>query len=135
MVGALTASSMGSCSASMSPRSITTEVSMSPCDGRGALATRRDLLAGGPIEICPAPVEPHPRSAPERGDGHLGADESTPTQRGKLADRNSVPGHDERLALVKLAHDVAAVIAQLALGDLPGHPQSVARVLPLHPWR
>src|ERR1700746_1748875 len=134
MVKALMASFMGSCSASMWSRSITTEVSMSPCDGRGVLATRCDLLAGGPIEIRSEPVEPHPRSAPERGDGGLGADESTPTQRGQLADRDSIPGHDERLALVKLAHDVAAVIAQLPLGDLFGHTHSVARVLrcPIH---
>jgi hypothetical protein len=31
--------------------------------------------------------------------------------------------------LVKLAHNVAAVIAQLPLGDLFGHTRSVARVL------
>ena len=102
---------------------------MSPRDARGVLATRRDLLVGGPIEICSEPVELHPRSAPERGDGRLGADETMPTQRGKLADRDSIPGHDERLASVKLAHNVAAVIAQLSLGDLFGHTPSVARVL------
>ena len=94
---------------------------MTPCAGRGVLATRRDLLAGGPIEICSEPVEFDWRSAPERGDGRLGADESMPTQWGKLADRDSIPGHDERLALVKLAHNLAAVIAELTLGDLSGH--------------
>lgn len=102
---------------------------MSPCDGRPASATRRDLLVGRPIEIRSEPVQPHPRSAPERGDGRLGADESMPPQRGKLADRDSIPGHDERFAVVKLAHNVAAVIAQLPLGDLFGHTKSVARVL------
>src|SRR5271156_1128760 len=102
---------------------------MSPCDGRGALATRRDLLAGGLIEIRSEPVEPHPRSAPERGNGRLGAYESMPAQRGKLADRDSIPGHDERLAVVKLAHNVAAVVTQLPLGDLFGHTRSVAPVL------
>ena len=105
---------------------------MSPCDGRGVSATRRDLLAGGPIEICSEPVERHARSAPERGDRRFGADESMPMQRGKLADRDSVPGHDERLALVKLAHNVAAVVAQFPLGDLFGHISSVARVLRRH---
>jgi hypothetical protein len=44
-----------------------------------------------------------------------------PTQRGKLADRDSIPGHDEGFALVKLAHNLAAVIAKLTLGDLSGH--------------
>ena len=107
---------------------------MSPCDGRGPLATRRGLLAGGLIEIRSEPVEPHPRSAPERGNGRLGAYESMPAQRGKLADRDSIPGHDERLALVKLAHNVAAVVTQLPLGDLFGHTRNVARVLRmLHP--
>lgn len=103
---------------------------MSPRDGRGVSATGHDLLAGGPIEICSEPVEPHRRSAPERGDGRLGADESMAAQRGKLADRDSIPGHDERLALVEPAHNVAAVIAQLPLGDLLGHTGRVARVLP-----
>ena len=102
---------------------------MSPCDGRGASATRRDLLAGCPIEIRSEPVELHPRSPPERDDGRLGAYESMPTQRGKLADRDAIPGHHERLALVKLAHNLAAVIAQLPLSDLFGHTTSVARVL------
>lgn len=102
---------------------------MSPCGGRGTSATRRYLLAGGPVQICSEPVEPHPGSAPERGDGRFGADESMPAQRGKLADRGSVPGHNERLTLVKLAHDVATAVAQLPLGDLFGHTKSVARVL------
>lgn len=60
-----------------------------------ASATRRDLLTGGPIEICSEPVEGHGRSAPERGDGRVGAYESMPAQRRKLADRDSVSGHDK----------------------------------------
>src|ERR1700739_1811048 len=102
---------------------------MRPRDGRGAAATGRDLLAGGPIEVRSEPVELHARSASERSDGRFGADESMPTQRGKLADRNPVPGHDEGFALVKLAHDLAAVIAKLTLSDLSGHTPNVARVL------
>lgn len=100
---------------------MTTEVEMRPCGGRGASATTGDVLAGDPVEICSELVELHPRSTPERGDCRLGADKSMPAQRGQLADRDSVPGHDERLALVKLAHDFAAVVAQLPLGDLFGH--------------
>lgn len=52
-----------------------------------------------------------------------------PTQRGKLADRDPIPGHNKGFALVKLTHDLAAVIAELALGDLSGHARSVAHVL------
>ena len=94
---------------------------MRPCDARGASATRRDLLAGGPIEVGSQPVEVHARRAPERRHSRLGAYESMPTQWGKLADRNPVPGDNEGFALVKLAHNLAAVIAQLTLGDLSGH--------------
>jgi hypothetical protein len=48
---------------------------------------------------------------------------------GKLADRDSVPGHDEGFTLVELARDLAAVIAQLSLSDLSGHTGKVARAL------
>ena len=94
---------------------------MTPCDARGASATRRDLLAGGPIEVRAQPVELHARSAPERRQSRLGPYESMPTQRRKLANRDPIPGHNEGFALVKLAHDLAAVIAKVTLGDLPGH--------------
>jgi hypothetical protein len=94
---------------------------MRPRDGREASATRRDLLAGGPIEVCSEHIELHPRSASECGDSRRGAYESMPTQRGKLADGDPIPGDDEGFALVKLAHDLAAVIAKLTLGDFFGH--------------
>ena len=96
---------------------------MSPCGGRLALATSVISWLAARSRSART-VEPHPRSAPERGDGRLGAYESMPAERGKLADRDSIPGHYERLALIKLAHDLAAVIAQLALGDLFGHTRS-----------
>ena len=94
---------------------------MRPLAGREASATRRDLLAGGPVEVRSEPVELHARSVSERGDSRLGAHESMSTQRGQLADRDSIPGHDEGLALVKLAHNLAAVIAKLTLSNLFGH--------------
>jgi hypothetical protein len=81
-------------------------------------------LAGRPINICSEPVEVHPRRAPERSDCRLGADKSMSAKRGQLADRDAISGHDERLALVKLAHDLTTVIAQLPLGDLLGHTQA-----------
>lgn len=102
---------------------------MSPCGRRGASATRSGLLARGSVEIRSEPVKINRRSAPERADGRLGADESMPAQRRKLSHRNSVPSYDERLALVELAHDLAAVVAQLALSYLLRHTSSVARVL------
>ncbi len=104
---------------------------MRPCDGRRASATRRDLLAGGPIEVRSEPVELYARSTSERGDGRLGAYESMPTQRGKLAHWDPIPGHDEGLALIQLPHNLATVVAKLTLSDLSSHTQSVARVLRL----
>jgi hypothetical protein len=68
---------------------------MSARDGRRSSATRRDLWAGGPIEIRMESVELHARSASERGDGRFGAYESVPAQWGKLSDRDSIPGHNE----------------------------------------
>ena len=94
---------------------------MRPCDARGASGTKRDLLAHGPIEICSQPVEFHARSAPECSHSRFGTYESMPTQWGKLTDGDSIPGHDEGFTLVKLAHNLAAVIAQLTLRDLSGH--------------
>ena len=102
---------------------------MRPCDGRGGSATRRDRLAGNPIEIGSESIELHARAASERRDRRFCADESMPTQRGKLADADSIPGHHEGFALVKPTHDLAAVVAKLALTDFPGHIRSVAQVL------
>jgi hypothetical protein len=112
-------------------------VSMTPCDAPGASATRRDLLAGGPIEVRAQPVELHARSAPERRQSRLGPYESMTTQRRELANRDPIPGHNEGFALVKLAHDLAAVIAKLTLSDLPGHTRkcSTCATRPVHVHR
>ena len=130
--GALIASSPGSCPASMSSRSITTEVSMRRCDARAASVRRCDLLAGGLIEVRSQPVQLDTRSASERRHSRLGTDESMATQWRQLFDRNPIPGHNEGFALVKLAHNLAAVIAELTLGDLSGHIRSVGPVLHHH---
>jgi hypothetical protein len=90
---------------------------------------RCELLAGGPVEVCSQPVELYAWSTSERRHCRLGTDESMPTQWGKLADWNPIPGHNEGFALVQLAHNLAAVIAQLTLGDLSGHLRTVAQVL------
>jgi hypothetical protein len=91
-------------------------------------------LGGGPIQVRSELAELHPRSASKRRDGRFGAYESMTTQRGKLADRDSIPGHDEGLTFVKLTHNLAAVIAKLTLSDLSGHTWSVARVLHRTGW-
>jgi hypothetical protein len=43
----------------------------------------------------------------------------------KFADRHPIPGDDEGFALVKLAHDLAAVVVKLTLGDISGHSTRV----------
>jgi hypothetical protein len=92
---------------------------MRPRDG--ASATRLDLLAGGPIEVPSESVELDARSASERRDDGVGAYKAMPPQRKKLADRDAIPGHNEGFALVKLAHNLAAVIAKFPLSDLSCH--------------
>jgi hypothetical protein len=95
---------------------------MRPRDARAASSMKRELLAGGPVEVCSQPVELNAWSASECRHSRLGTDESMATQWGKLADRDPIPGHNEGFALVKLAHNLAAVIAQLTLCDFSGHP-------------
>ena len=86
---------------------------MRPCDARAGSSMRCELLAGGPgpSKSAPQPVELDAWSASERRHNRLGSDESMATQWGELADGDPIPGHDEGFALVKLAHNVAAVIA------------------------
>lgn len=84
---------------------------MSPCDRLGTSAMRRDALARNPIEVSSQPVEIYAGSSFERRLRGLGIDEPLPTQWRKLADRNTIPGHNKGFTLVELAHDFAAVIA------------------------
>lgn len=108
---------------------------MSPCGARRRSATGRDLLAGRVIKVGTELVDIDAWCALESRYCGVGADEPMATQWGQLADRNTISGHDERLALVELAHDLAAVVAQLALGDFGSHIGTVARVLQLHFFR
>ncbi len=48
------------------------------------------------------------------------------SQREELADGDAVAGDDEGLAVVELPHDLAAVVPQLPLRDLPAHAPTVA---------
>ncbi len=69
-------------------------------------------------------VRPEPgidrRCARERGNRGVCANKLTGAHGDQLADRYAVTCHDERLASVKGAHDVAAAIAEFALGAIPG---------------
>lgn len=70
------------------------------------------------------------RRTRERGKRGVCANKLTGAQWDELADRYAVTRHDERLASVEGAHDVAAAVAEFALGDFSSHDgRSVARVL------
>ena len=87
---------------------------------RGRLsATVSGVLACDGFEVGPEPAEVHRRRSAEDGHHRLGAHEPVPPERGELADWNPVARHDKRLALVEPAHDLAALVAKLPLGDLP----------------
>lgn len=59
--------------------------------------------------------------------GHkLGADESLPSHGSQFSHGLASPRHDEGLARLKAAHDVAAGIAELSLTDGCGHTANVA---------
>jgi hypothetical protein len=63
---------------------------------------------------------------PERLGHNYDIDEPIPAQWPQLPHRPAVSGHHERLTIVKGSHDPTAVVPQLALTDLLGHPASVA---------
>jgi hypothetical protein len=68
------------------------------------------------------------RRAGKGGEDGCSINEASSSQRRQLADADTVPGDDEALSRVKSAHDFAALVAQLALGDLSCHQLTVAPV-------
>ena len=81
------------------------------------------------IQIGAEPLRVNCWRCPEEGDCSLGGDEAVAAQWSELAHGNAVARDDERLALVELAHNLTAVVAQFSLGDLSAHGRIVARVL------
>ena len=127
MVMAVTATSIGSCEASSSPRSITTDVSRMPRCGLGTSVTWRRVLVSDGVQISSEPLVFDPGRHPEGSDGGFSSQEAVPTQGCEFSDRCAVSGDDETLAVVKLTHDLTAVIAEFTLGDLSSHALSVAQ--------
>src|SRR5919106_2551293 len=123
MVTALTATSTGSSDASMSSKSMSTEVSSSPRSGRGGSATRLYVLARGSVEILAEAPVVDPGSGIEHRHGGLGGHEAVPSQRRQLANGYAVAGDDECLTFVELAHDLATLVSQFSLRDLARHRQ------------
>src|SRR5216684_3183946 len=120
MVIAETAISSGKPADSISSRSMTTDVSMSPRGWRGS-ATRRWIPIDQGVHVFPKTSEHHARSAGESGKDRFGRYEHPLTQRNQLTDGHAIACDDECLALVQGAHDSPAVVAELSLGDPPTH--------------
>src|SRR5437588_11495356 len=82
---------------------------------------RRRALVDATVEV---PAETHAINvgcAGKRGNDCFCRNEAPSPQRYELADGHAVPRDDEGLTLVELTHDLAALVAQLALRDLSAH--------------
>jgi hypothetical protein len=124
IVTALTDASSGRSSGAITSRPITTDVSSKPLV---VSATRGDVLIDGAIEVCAQPLMVNARGTSERRGQSRSVHEAAP-HRHQFANRNTIASHDECFALVEAAHDVTAVVAQLALTDLAAHAPTVAHV-------
>jgi hypothetical protein len=69
------------------------------------------------VDVGTEPVGIDRRRARERGNGGVRSNELTRAQWDQFADRYAVARHNECLASVERAHDVAAAVAEFALGD------------------
>jgi hypothetical protein len=123
--------SAGNRFSSMSGRSMRTEVSINPRGERGS-ASRRGILIDHAVDILPKTRAGDARRSGEGGDYRVGRHEHALTERAQLANRNPIPGDDERSSLVEVTHDSPAVVAELALGNASSQP-IVARALRRRP--
>src|SRR5579875_1872843 len=120
--------SCGSAAGSSRSRSITTDVSSSPRVARSGSGTRCDALVERAIDVRTEALAVDRGRAGECLQDDGGGDEPPSAQRVELAYGHAVARDDERFAAVEPAHNLAAVVAQLALGYLSRHEASVARV-------
>lgn len=83
--------------------------------------TRCDVLVDGLVEIGDQAVSIERGGASEHVDDLVARGEATPADRDQLAHWHAASRDDEGLAMVELAHDFTTLVAQLSLGDRPGH--------------
>jgi len=101
---------------------------MSPRVGRVLVsATWARVSRDHSVEVVAELVQIDGGGVAEQRHCSVGANEAVSAEGGQLAHRNAIAGHDERLALVELPHDLPAVVPQFPLGDLPTHVTIVAR--------
>lgn len=96
-----------------------TEVSRTPCSCRSD--TRRRILVENRIEIAPQPGSINRCGPPEDRESLFGGDQLAAAEGNKASYRNPVAGDKEGLPPVEPAHDLAAMVAQLPLGDRMRH--------------
>jgi len=107
---------------------MTTDVSTIPRGGRGS-ATRSRSLIEQRVDVVAEPLGVDEWGAGELSDRALRRYELPLPKRRQLSHWNAVARNDERLAAIELAHDLAALVSELALGDLSCHTNTVAHVL------
>lgn len=91
--------------------------------------TWHGVLIDDRVHVLAEAVGIDPRRPAESGNRGIGVHELPAAKRQQLADRRPVAGDDEGLPPIEGAHDLAAAVAQLALGDAMLHERSVAPVL------
>jgi len=104
---------------------MTTEVSRSPRAGRRS-GIGYDVLASPRIDVGTEAARVDDGRIPEDGNDGRRRHEPVAPQGSELAYRHSVASDDEGLSLVEPAHDLAAVVAELALGNGFSHVSTVA---------
>lgn len=57
----------------------------------------------------------------EGSNNDVPGNELPPADRPQFADRDAVAGDEEVLTAIQCSHDLSTLVAQLALGQLPGH--------------
>ena len=73
------------------------------------------------VEVAAQQLQVNRRCAPERRNcGVRGNEASTPQWR-EVTNWHTISRDDERLAAIKLTHDLAALVAKLSLGYFAGH--------------
>lgn len=101
---------------------------MSPRSGRIVFSTTRACLLGGdPVKVLAKLSQIDRGGVAEHGHGGIRADEAVPAKWRQFPHRDAIAGHDERLAVVELPHNLAAIVAEFTLRDLSGHTAIVAR--------
>ncbi|MEX2660922.1 MAG: hypothetical protein WD227_03285, partial [Vicinamibacterales bacterium] len=120
MVIAETAISTGKSVGSISSKSMTTDVSMSPRGWRGS-ATRRWILIDRGVYVFPKTFARDAWRPGECGKGSFDRYEHALSQGNQLAHGHAVARDDEGFPLVQGPHDSPAFVAELALGDTSTH--------------